>query len=184
MTTTTASVEAKTFCVNHPQTETLLRCNKCGKPVCIKCVRLTPVGYRCNECLGIQRAGYYTSTSADYLIAALVGLVLGAVGGFGMGLLPGFWIVGIFVGPAAGGIVSEAIRRAISKRRGQYIWLAACIAIALGGLIGLVAPALFVALGRGALSQFAVLLPRLLFNIGFWIYLALALSTTYARLRV
>lgn len=64
------STDAPVFCVNHPQTETLLRCNKCGKPVCIKCVERTPVGYRCKECLNIQQAGYYTATPFDYAVAA------------------------------------------------------------------------------------------------------------------
>ena len=33
-------------CANHPDRETLLRCNKCGKPICISCAVRTPVGYR------------------------------------------------------------------------------------------------------------------------------------------
>ena len=64
------STDAPVFCVNHPKTETLLRCNKCGKPVCIKCVVRTPVGYRCKECLNIQHAGYYTATPMDYVMVA------------------------------------------------------------------------------------------------------------------
>jgi len=175
---TEPSVKAKTFCVNHPQTETYLRCNKCGKPVCMKCVQRTPVGYRCKECLGEQRAGYYTATSLDHVLAATIGVILGAVGGFIMLLIGGFWLLAIFAGPLAGGVISEIIRRAISKRRGRYIALTACIAIAAGGLAVLLAPALpFLLAGvPGVLS-------RVLFNIGFWIYLVLALSTAYARLR-
>ncbi|MBI4674657.1 MAG: hypothetical protein HY741_23680 [Chloroflexi bacterium] len=170
---TESTAEAKTFCVNHPQTETYLRCNKCGKPVCMKCVQRTPVGYRCKECLGEQRAGYYTATSLDHVLATLIGVILGAVGGFVMLLIGGFWLLAIFAGPIAGGIISEIIRRVIGKRRGRYIALVACVAIALGGLGVLLVP---IVLSRGRL--FGSLL-----NIGFWIYLALALSTTYARRR-
>jgi MFS family permease len=179
MSVATEPAQTKTYCVNHPQTETLLRCNKCGKPVCLKCVQRTPVGYRCNECLGLQRAGYYNATTFDYALAAVIGIFLGALGGFVMLLIGGFWIVAIFAGPIAGGIISEVIRRVISKRRGRYVALVACAAVAAGGLGMLLLPALPLLLAGvpGGLV-------RVLFNIGFWIFLALALSTTYARLRI
>lgn len=177
------TAESKTYCVNHPDTETYLRCNKCGKPVCMKCVQRTPVGYRCNECLGVQRAGYYTATSLDYVLASIIALILGAVGGFVMLLIGGglgFFgiIIAIFGGPIAGGIISESIRRAVSKRRGRRLAIVACVALAIGAIGVLLAPALpFLMFGRPELFV------RAAFNIGFWIFLALALSTTYARLR-
>ncbi len=36
-------------CANHPNRETMLRCNRCEKPICIHCAVLTEVGYRCKE---------------------------------------------------------------------------------------------------------------------------------------
>ena len=180
-----------TYCVNHPQTETLLRCNKCGKPVCIKCVERTPVGYRCRDCLGVQRQGYYSATVVDYVLASVVGFVLSAVCGLVMGFIGGFGFLAIFAaifaGPAGGGIVAEGIRAATSKRRGRYLWLIACGAIVIGGLVGLVAPAFLPLLATiitgniSLLSRFGL---GLVLNLGFWIYLALAVSTAYARLRV
>lgn len=171
------TTQTQTFCTNHPETETLLRCNKCGRPMCMKCVQRTPVGYRCKECLGQQRAGYYTATTLDYIIASIIATVLGAIGGFGMSLI-GFWLIAIFVGPIAGGIVSEAIRRVISKRRGRYLAPVSCVAFVIGALVILFAPYLPVALaGRPELVV------RAIANIGFWIFLALAVSTLYARLR-
>lgn len=183
MSATVNTAEAKTFCVNHPDTETYLRCNKCGKPVCMKCVQRTPVGYRCNECLGVQRAGYYNATTLDYILAAVIALLLGAVAGFAMGLVGGslgFFtiIIAIFVGPIAGGIISESIRRVIAKRRGRYLALVATAFAVAGAVLVLVAPVLpFVLAGR------VDLLVRVGFNIGFWVFLALAASTLYARLR-
>ena len=44
------------YCSYHPNVETGLRCNKCGKPICVKCARRTPVGYRCPDCIRIKRA--------------------------------------------------------------------------------------------------------------------------------
>lgn len=178
---TESTTESKTFCVNHPQTETYLRCNKCGKPVCMKCVQRTPVGYRCNECLGEQRAGYYTATLLDYALAVIIGVILGAIAAFvvtfiNLGLFS--IIIAIFAGPFAGGIISEAIRRAVSKRRGRYLGLTASAAIVVGALAILILPALpFVLAGVPGI------LARVLLNIGFWVFLALAVSTTFARLR-
>jgi hypothetical protein len=172
--------QTKTFCINHPETETYLKCNRCGRPVCIKCVQRTPVGYRCKECLGEQRAGYYTATSFDYVIAGAIALILGAVGGFVMSLIGGFWLIAIFAGPIAGGIISEVIRRIISKRRGRYLALVATVGVAVGTLA---------LVGLGALQVLMAGRPELIANIAFrnlglWIYVALACSTTYARLRV
>ncbi len=184
MTIATPTTETKTYCVNHPETETLLRCNKCGKPVCLKCVQRTPVGYRCNECLGQQRAGYYTATTVDYAIAAVVAIILGAIGGFVMTLISGpgisfFGIIAaIFGGSIAGGIISEAIRRTISKRRGRHLATVACVALG----VGAIAILLFTLLPFLPRVGIARMLAGLI-NVGFWIFVALAISTTYARLR-
>ncbi len=182
----------KTYCVNHPQTETVLRCNKCGKPVCIKCVQLTPVGYRCKECIGVQRRGYYNATPFDYVLAAVIGIPLSVVAGIVMSFITGaaglFFgaLIGIFAGPAAGGIVAEAIRASVQKRRGRYLALVAAIAIVLGGLFGLFGLAwlpLLASLLTGRLALAARVGGNLLFNIGFWVYLVFAVGTAYSRLR-
>ena len=176
-----------TYCINHPQTETLLRCNKCGRPVCIKCVERTPVGYRCKECLGQQRQGYYNATALDYALAALVGIVLSIIGGMVMGFIGGFWIIAIFAGPIGGGIVAEGIRAAVQRHRGRYLWMIACAALIVGsflGLLGLTWLPLLAALLTGQLGLLGRFGGAFLLNLGFWVYLALAVSTVYARLRV
>ena len=38
------------YCIDHPQRETALRCNRCGAPVCTNCIVRTPVGFRCRAC--------------------------------------------------------------------------------------------------------------------------------------
>jgi hypothetical protein len=180
-----------TFCVNHPQTETYLKCNKCGKPVCIKCVERTPVGYRCKECLGIQRQGYYNATAFDYVLASIVAVVLSAVCGFVMGFVGRLGLIAIllaiFAGPMGGGIVAEGIRTAIQRHRGRYLWAIACGAILIGGLVGLVAPVsvpLLVTVLTGNIRVLSQVGLGLVLNLGFWIYVALAVSTAYARLRL
>ena len=76
------------YCANHPETETLLRCNKCNKPICLKCAVQTPVGYRCRECVRGQQDVYYNATSTDNLIAfgvafGVVALTTPVIGHFG-----------------------------------------------------------------------------------------------------
>ncbi|MBI5652337.1 MAG: hypothetical protein HZC40_18115 [Chloroflexi bacterium] len=182
---------AQTFCVNHPQTETLLRCNKCERPVCIKCVQRTPVGYRCKQCLNVQQAGFYTAEPTDHFLAAIVGIIVAIIGGAIAGVISSIWLLMIFYGPFAGGVIAEIIRAAIQKRRGRYIWLIACASVIVGGFIGAGAGTAITFLfssaqrlgGLGALLAFPIAAFANLLNLGFWIYLALAVSTVYARLR-
>ena len=46
--------EAVFHCKNHPDRETLLRCNKCGEPICTQCAVLTDVGEAFSEATGVQ----------------------------------------------------------------------------------------------------------------------------------
>src|SRR5512142_677060 len=115
---TKEATDAETlYCTYHPNLPTVLRCNRCGQPICYKCAVLTEVGYRCKQCVRNQRAVYYTGHSYDIIIAAAVAFVLSAIAGFiafafldRLGLFFGL-ILGIFGGPVAGGIISEAVRR-------------------------------------------------------------------------
>jgi hypothetical protein len=179
------------YCTNHSNTETLLRCNKCGKPYCIRCLERTPVGYRCRECLSVQRAGYYTVTPVDYAVAMIAGMLISIIGGGIASLLGGiFFIASIFYAPFAGGIIAEVIRWPIQRRRGRYLWLVGCASLVLGGLIGagFLPLTAFLFSGRGAdLGTLLLALPvlgiRAIFNIGFLIYIVLGVGTVYARLR-
>ena len=69
------------FCANHPNRQTMLRCNKCNKPICTECSVRTPVGYRCKECVRGLQDKFYTATTSNqavgYAAAALAGLLLG-----------------------------------------------------------------------------------------------------------
>jgi hypothetical protein len=137
--------------------------------------------------LNIQQAGYYTATPVDYVIVAIVGTIASLVGGGIALVLGGFWFLAIFYGPAAGGVIAEVIRFAIQRRRAKYIWLIACATVIVGAFLVAGALPLLIALmsigspnfGRGLAGLFGGF-----FNIGLWIYLVLAVSTVYARLRV
>src|SRR3972149_4976134 len=67
--------EVALTCANHPTRETSLRCKRCNKPICASCAVLTPVGYRCRECVREQQAIFDTAGGG--------GLAVGAGGGAG-----------------------------------------------------------------------------------------------------
>ncbi len=182
------SATALIVCTNHPQTETLLRCNRCDKPYCVKCLVRTPVGLSCRVCLNIQQAGYYTATSTDYLIAAIVGMITAIVGGAISAALAGIWLIQIFYAPFAGGVIAEIIQRALQRRRGQFVAIIASVAVFIGSAIGAGMFPFFsiLAMDRAGLPL-AIALPLYalgsIFSIGFLIYIVFVLVTVYARLK-
>lgn len=155
--------EETLYCVNHPRRETLLRCNRCNRPICIDCAVRTPVGYRCRDCVRQQQSVFYDIQALDYLVAALVSPVLGFLGALITGTVG--WLT-LFLAPVAGGLIAEAVRWAARRRRGRYLWL-----VSAGGVV----------LGSG--------LAFLFFVRGLWsliwlgVFTFMAIGTIYARLR-
>lgn len=100
-------------CANHPFRKTVLHCNRCGKPICTKCIVRTPVGYRCKQCIEEQQEVYSTARWYDYVSAFLAsGLITG-----GFGLLTSFLCC--FIIPAApiiAGAVVGAAKWATANR--------------------------------------------------------------------
>ena len=74
-TTITTPDDEVVYCTVHPNAETALRCNRCGRPMCTRCAVRTPVGYRCKECVREQQDKFFDAQMIDYLIAAGVSLV-------------------------------------------------------------------------------------------------------------
>lgn len=172
----TATVEVL-HCAYHPDRETRLRCNKCGKPICTECAIRTPVGYRCPDCVRELQDKFYTATSTDALVGAAVvfggGLLVGGAA-FLLGLFLGRtfffgFLAAFFLGPALGGLVSELALRAMGRRRARN----------------------FAAIAAGAMLM-GMLLAAVITGMIFWpililamagLLMFLALSTSYARLK-
>jgi hypothetical protein len=137
------------YCANHPNVETLLRCNRCEKPICLKCATLTDVGYRCNECIRGVQASYFNAAPMDNLIgfgvALLVTAVASPIAGFIFRFVPPFIgiILAFMIGSGAGGVLAQIIRSAVGRRRGRYLRHFALAGIVLGVLIGSVVGLLF-----------------------------------------
>jgi len=162
------SVETKAeqdvlYCANHPGRETLLRCNRCNKPICLDCAVLTDVGYRCKECVRQQQSVFYNIQAVDYLVAALVSPVLGFLGALITGTIGWFTI---FLAPMAGGLIAEAVRWAARRHRGRYLWLVCSVGVVVGTVAALL---LF---GRGLWSL-----------VWLGVFAVMAIGTIYARLR-
>jgi len=167
-------------CAFHPDRETTLRCNRCEKPICTKCAVLTPVGYRCKECVRGQQSAFETAKGVDFVIAAVVS----AVGtGIAVALLNmiGFW--GFFVAPIVGGGLAEIVRVAVRRRRGRRLPLVAAIAGAAGVLPTLV-PALSLVIMSLTYGGGVEVLGGVLWSIAFPLVTGgLLISTLYYRLR-
>lgn len=121
-------------CVNHPNTPTVLRCNKCGSAICTRCAVQTPVGYRCKSCVKSQQAVFYTAVWSDYPIAAVTALIISGAAHLGLMFVPFLGILVVFAGLLIGGAVGKVTRRATGKRRGRYIWLVAGGGIIIGAV--------------------------------------------------
>jgi hypothetical protein len=170
------------YCVNHPNVETYLRCNRCGQPICPRCAVRTPVGYRCRSCVNAQQRVFYADfRPAHYLVAVAVALPLSLVAGW---LIPSLgWWYAVILGPLAGGGIAEAVRWALRRRRGQYTWLVVCGCIVVGALPKLLLSLLFL-LGSVFLPEEIGYITGGLMGL-LWgvIYMVAAAGTAYAVLR-
>jgi hypothetical protein len=158
------------YCYRHPTVETGLRCNRCNKFICPKCAQRSPVGFRCPECVRELEDKYYSGTNTDYIIAAVIALplslILAGLFTFILGSLGPFLLIilGIVVAPVATGLIAEAVRWGVGKRRSRYLRhvVIACLvvgtapffitALMLGGFYSLLAPAIFLFFGIATIA--------------------------------
>ena len=156
-------------CYRHPETETGLRCNRCNKFICPQCAQRTPVGFRCPDCIREQEDKYFTGTNVDYVIAAVIAFPLSLItaflftfilGGFGFFTL----IIAFLAAPFAAGLIAEAVRWGVGKRRSRYLRhvVIACLVLGAlpfllvllfsGNMFGLIAPGMLIFLGSTTIA--------------------------------
>ena len=107
------------YCTVHPNTETMLRCNRCGRPMCTRCAVQTPVGYRCKECVREQQDKFFDAQMIDYLIAAGVSLVISFFAAAILAMI-GWFLIVFFVAPAVGAAIGTIVWTMTGKRRGRH----------------------------------------------------------------
>jgi hypothetical protein len=163
-----------TVCAVHPTVETTLRCNKCGRYMCARCSVLTPVGYRCKQCVHQQQDVYFTATPVDYVVAGAVSFVLGLPAAFiltrpQMGLF-----LAIILSLPAGSLIAEVVYRATGRRRGRYTWMIVAAGI-VAGAIATNFPLIQQTVRRGVINPLGLGIPL--------VFVVLCAAGAVARLR-
>ena len=159
-------------CATHPQVETNLRCGKCGKPICPKCLVQTPVGARCADCAQLYKLPTYQVTGKHYLRSVGVGLGMAIVCGLAWGVID--WTIPLFslnllLAPGAGYAIGEVVSLSVNRKRGTGLAVVAGIAVAISYLLTFFFPASF---------------PHSLFNVLYdLLALALGIFVAVTRLR-
>jgi hypothetical protein len=168
-------------CAYHPKVETNLRCGKCDKPICPKCMVQTPVGARCRECAGLDKLPTFRVSTRYYLIAAGTALGMAIACGFAWGLIE--WLVPVFslnilLAPAAGYAIGEVTSLAVNRKRGTGLAVVGGVAAAASYIFSLLAISLL------AGFSFSQALPVSIFNVIYHIIaVGLGIFIAVTRLR-
>lgn len=123
---------SKLYCYNHPNRETLLRCNRCNRPICTECAVLTETGYRCKECVRGQQKVFSTAQWYDIPVGMALAFVFALIGGY-LIRFAGFFT--IFIAPIVGVVIAEAVRWATRRRRSPRLFRLVTLSAAVGGLV-------------------------------------------------
>ena len=128
-------------CHWHPDRETRVSCGRCGKPICVECMRQHPVGVRCKECArpAVLPTLQLTTSYLVRGLAAMVGLGLaGAIVLSIMAQLPGAGFMSLLLMLGVGYVAGEGIGAAVNRRRGRpYQFMAAGAVLLAVGLFTL-----------------------------------------------
>jgi hypothetical protein len=148
-------------CATHPDVETGLTCNKCGKPICPRCLVQTSVGARCRECARTNKLPTFVLKPGDYVKGILAGLGAAVVCGFLWYFIrlfiPNFLFVGLVVAAGMGYAIGQAISYSVNRKRNVVLKLVAGICVLIAYVIGnqIAMPGQFV-MGFGLFNLFAI----------------------------
>ncbi len=130
-------------CATHPEIETNLKCGKCGKPICPKCMVQTLVGARCPDCARLYKLPTYRVSTKYYMravgtalgMAIVCGVVWGLIGSF----IP-FLFLNLLLAAGAGYAIGEVVSLSVNRKRGTGLATIAGIAVAISYLVSLLLP--------------------------------------------
>lgn len=170
-----SAISFSTVCYVHPERETVLRCNRCERPICTQCATRTPTGYRCKECIRGQQKVFETAQTRDYVAAAITAGIFSFIGSI-IASAMGFFT--LFIGPIVGVIIAETIRALAHRRRSRLLAQIAAGAAGLGSL-----PFVFIQLAGLLLAGFSAAgLGGILSVVYQGLFTFLVISTVYYRL--
>ncbi len=167
------------YCVNHPDRETTLRCNRCNQPICARCAVLTPVGYRCKNCVKEQQKIFETARWFDFPVAFVASAVICGAGSL-LSLYIGLFI--IFVAGMIGSLAARIVQALVRHRHSRFLWLTAAAGAAAGCLPVMLPPG--IALILFVLGGDAAALPGILMGL-LWpaVYAVIAVGMLAASIR-
>jgi len=105
-------------CALHPETETNLRCGKCGQPICPKCLVQTPVGARCPQCAALKRLPVYDVPAVFYARAIAAGLIAASVLGAIWPFIPYGGFLWLVIAAGIGYAIGEVVSLSANRKRG------------------------------------------------------------------
>jgi len=127
-------------CATHPEVETNLRCGKCGKPICPRCLVQTQVGARCPDCAKLYKLPTYRISAKHYLIAIGTGLGMAIACGTIWGLIEWavhFLYLSLLLAPASGYAIGEVISLSVNRKRGTGLATIGGVAVVIGYMVSL-----------------------------------------------
>jgi hypothetical protein len=172
-------------CAADPSVETYLRCGRCEKPICSRCLIQTPVGARCRDCAQLRKLPMFDVRPLDYLRAVGGGLAASVGGGLALTfiqmLVPVFGMLNLVFLAALGYGVGTAVALSTRRKQGTALGVLAAFAVPIG-----------LALARGALLMVNGADPLVALSVGFasligsaWSLLGLvvAMAIAFSRAR-
>lgn len=172
-------------CATDPSVETYLRCGRCEKAICPRCLIQTPVGARCRDCAQLRKLPMFDVRPLDYLRAIGGGLAAGIGGGlvltFLQLLVPVFGMLSLVFLAALGYGVGTAVALSTQRKQGTALGVLAAFAVPIG-----------LAVARGALLMVNGAAPLGAISVGFatlfgsaWSLLGLlvAMAIAFSRAR-
>ena len=130
-------------CATHPKIETNLRCGKCDKPICPRCLVQTPVGARCPDCAKLNKLPTFRVSTQYYLKAIGAGLGMAVICGFIWGSLERtipFFYLNLLLAPAIGYSIGEVVSCSVNRKRGTTLAIITGITLVISYLTGMLSP--------------------------------------------
>jgi len=156
-----------TRCATHPEVETNLRCGKCGKPICPKCMVQTPVGARCPDCARLYKLPTYRVPTTYYLRGTGTALGMAIVCGLVWGVINGFvalFYLNLILAAGTGYAIGEVVSLSVNRKSSRGLAAVGGIAVVIAYLINIFS------FGALPITPFRIIFD--LISIGVGIYVA------------
>jgi hypothetical protein len=153
-------------CATHPEIETNLRCGKCGKPICPRCMVQTPVGARCPDCAKLYRLPTYRVPAMYYFRASATALGMAIVCGIVWGIINGsmpFFYLNLILAAGAGYVIGELVSLSVNRKSSRGLATMAGIAVVISYLINIFS------FGVLPLSPFRIIIDLVALGLGIYV---------------